>query len=83
MLSAVINTKPAPRVRCRQIGDADLDGLADVLTRGFPRTNHDYWVKGFARLRALPAIEGVPRFGYVLESETAVAGVILMIPSRR
>ena len=83
MLSAAATSAPATRVRCRQIADADLDGLAGLLTRGFPRTNHDYWVKGFARMRALPVIEGVPRFGYVLETETAIAGVILMIPSRR
>ena len=24
------------RVRCRPIADSDLDGLADLLTRGFP-----------------------------------------------
>jgi hypothetical protein len=71
------------RARCRQITDADLDGLADVLARGFPRSTPDYWHKGFARFRALPAIEGVPRFGYVLESESGIAGVILLIPSKR
>jgi hypothetical protein len=83
MLSAAATPTQAPRARCRQIADADLDGLAGLLTRGFPRSTYDYWVKGFARLRALPPIESVPRFGYVLEAEGAIVGVILLIPSRR
>jgi hypothetical protein len=83
MLSAAANPTPATRVRCRQIADADLDGLADLLTRGFPLSKRENWVKGFARLRALPQIEGVPRFGYVLESGSAIVGVILTIASRR
>lgn len=83
MLSAAAPQAPAVRVRCRQIADADLDVVADLLTRGFPRTGRDYWTNGFARFRALPPIEGVPRFGYVLESDGAIVGVILMIPSRR
>ena len=84
MSSAAILPQAVPaRARCRQIADADLDGLADILARGFPRSTPGYWHKGFARFRALPVIEGVPRFGYVLESESGVAGVILLIPSRR
>jgi hypothetical protein len=83
MLSAAAPPAPATRVRCRQIAEADLDGLADLLTRGFPRSNHEKWIEGFARLRAMPSIEGVPRFGYVLESDGAIVGVILMIASRR
>jgi hypothetical protein len=85
MLSAVPAATPAPatRVRCRQIAAEELDTLAGLLLEGFPRTTHAYWTDGFARLRALPLIEGVPRFGYVLETEAAIVGVILMIPSRR
>ena len=84
MLSA--NTLPAAaslRARCRQIAEGDLDALTDLLARGFVRSNRDYWLRGFARFRALPPIEGVPRFGYVLESEVGIVGVILLIPSRR
>ncbi len=79
MLSAAVTHAPAARLRCRQIGDADLDGLAGLLARGFPLSTYDGWVKGFARLRALPPVEGVPRFGYVLETETGIVGVIVMI----
>ncbi|HUB86043.1 MAG TPA: hypothetical protein VL971_10145, partial [Rhizomicrobium sp.] len=71
------------RVRCRQIAEADLDNVTDLLTRGFPRTTRDTWTNGFARFRLLPTIEGVPRFGYALESDGVIVGVILMIASQR
>lgn len=71
------------RVRCRQIAEHDLGGLADFLAQGFPLTVPSYWQAGFARLKALPPVEGMPRFGYVLESESGVVGVLLLISSRR
>jgi hypothetical protein len=67
------------RVRCRQIVSSDLEAVAALLTRGFPRSDHDYWTRGFARMTALPVIEGVPRFGYLLEHEGAPVGAILLI----
>jgi hypothetical protein len=73
----------ASRVRCRAIADADLDGLADLLTRGFPRSRRDYWTAGFARWKNLPVIEGVPRYGYVLDGGFGPIGVILLISSKR
>ena len=77
-------TKPAPqKVRCRQIAQADLGQLAVLLARGFPATQTGYWTKGFERFADLPAIEGVARFGYVLESEAGIVGVILLISSLR
>jgi len=77
---------PAPqsqRVRCRQIAAGDLGALARFLAHGFPRTGHDSWSDGFARMAALPAIEGMPRFGYVLESDSSIVGALLLIASRR
>ena len=75
--------QPGVRVRCRAIAETDLPGLADLLTRGFPRSRRDYWTGGFARWKNLPVIEGVPRFGYVLDDGTAPVGVILLISSQR
>jgi hypothetical protein len=76
--------RPVPqRVRCRPIVEADLDGLADLLARGFPRSNRHYWTAGFARWRSLPVVDGVPRYGYALEGETGLVGAILLISSRR
>jgi hypothetical protein len=71
------------KVRCRQIAPGDLPGLADLLARGFPRAGHDSWVRGLARLAALPAVPDMPQLGYVLEAEHAIVGVLLLISSRR
>ena len=75
---------PQPqRVRCRQIAESDLGTLSGFLAHGFPRTDHGDWNVGFARLAALPAVEGMPKFGYVLESESGIVGVLLLISSQR
>jgi hypothetical protein len=77
---------PAPlsrNVRCRQITPGDLDALAELLTRGFPRTSRNSWAAGLARIAALPPVEGLPRFGYVLESAHGIVGVLLLICSAR
>jgi hypothetical protein len=73
----------AARVRCRQIVESDLDCLADLLTKGFPLSRREYWTNGFARWRYLPEIEGMPRYGYVLDSEVGIVGVLLLLCSRR
>jgi hypothetical protein len=78
-----IEPQQASRVRCRPIADADLDGLADLLTRGFPRSRRDYWTNGFARWKNMPVVEGVPRYGYVLDGGFGPVGVILLISSKR
>ncbi|HWY60984.1 MAG TPA: hypothetical protein VNW15_03705 [Rhizomicrobium sp.] len=77
---------PAPqaqRVRCRQIAQRDLGALAGLLAYGFPRTSHDGWTRGFARICAMPQVEGMPRFGYLLENENDIVGVLLLLSSRR
>jgi hypothetical protein len=71
------------RVRCRPIAESDLDALAELLTEGFPVRNRDYWAAGLRRLAALPPIEGMARFGHVLETEHGLVGTILAISSRR
>lgn len=70
-------------VRCRPIADSDLNGLADLLTRGFPATRRSTWTNGFARWQQLPQIEGLPRYGYLLDAGQGPVGVVLLISSRR
>jgi hypothetical protein len=70
-------------VRCRPIADSDLDGLADFLAHGFPQSSRSYWTQGFARWQQLPVIEGLPRYGYLLDGGRGPVGVILLISSRR
>jgi hypothetical protein len=69
---------PSP-VRCREIGPADLDAVADVLTRGFAVRSREYWMRGLRRqsVRDVPA--GFPRFGYMLDLDGRPVGVLLLI----
>ena len=73
----------AARVRCRQIVESDLDGLADLLTKGFPLSCRSYWTNGFARWPHLPVVEGLPRYGFVLDSGSGPVGVLLLLSSKR
>src|ERR1700749_3216581 len=70
-------------VRCRQIVESDLDTLGALFVEGFPFTNREFWDLGLARMAALPQIDDLPRFGFVLESKGRLVGVLLTISSRR
>ncbi len=78
-----MTVEPQARVRCRQITEDDLEGLAALLARGFPRTQCEYWRRGFARWKRMPVVEGVPRFGYMLDAGLGPVGVLLLISSLR
>ncbi|HEY4076167.1 MAG TPA: hypothetical protein VGM26_04465 [Rhizomicrobium sp.] len=71
------------RVRCRAIAQSDLEELTDLLTLGFSSSRRSYWTEGFARWRAIPEIEGVPRYGYLLDGGFGPVGVLLLISSQR
>ena len=79
--AGVTGLSPHPRVRCRPIEPTDLAALTDLLCVAFPDRSRAYWERGLARLtaRSLPA--GVPRFGYVLDHEGELVGVVLTIYS--
>lgn len=68
-----------PKVRCRTIAAADLEGIADLLARGFPARPRAYWMAGLLRLAHRGVPEGYPRFGFMLEFEGAPVGAILTI----
>jgi hypothetical protein len=70
-------------IRCREIGVADLEGIAALLSSGFPGRSHDYWMRGLKRQAARKVPEGYPRFGYMLDHEGAPVGVLLLIYSAR
>jgi len=68
------------KVRCRQIADGDLDGLADLFTRGFgARRTRAFWRRVLACLQARTVPPDVPRYGYLLENDGAPVGAILLI----
>lgn len=73
-----------PQIRCREISEADLDGVADLLTRGFAGRSREYWMRGLRRQAArrdLP--QGYPRFGYMLDHEGKPVGVLLLLYTLR
>jgi hypothetical protein len=71
------------KLRCREITAADLDAVADLLTRGFVGRSRDYWMQGLRRQAAREVPNGYPRFGYMLDHDGAVAGVLLLLYTAR
>ncbi len=67
------------RVRRREITVADLPSVADLLDVGFPDRGHSYWRRALDALQGRAAPAGYPQFGYLLQSETGIVGVILLI----
>ena len=77
--TAVITQK----LRCREISAADLDAVADLLTRGFVGRSRDYWMQGLRRQAAREVPDGYPRFGYMLDHDGAPVGVLLLLYTRQ
>ena len=75
----LMNLHVAPRVRVRQIDDADLNGVVDLLARGFPNRAHSSWSGVIGRLAARSAPTGLPKYGYLLENGGVPVGVLLAI----
>jgi hypothetical protein len=72
-----------PQIRCREISEADLDRVADLLTRGFGSRPREYWMQGLRRQAARAVPQGYPRFGYMLDHEGMPVGALLLIYSLR
>jgi hypothetical protein len=71
--------KTLPRVRFRQIVDADVNDVVELLTRGFaPRRSRAFWQDAMARLGA-HATPGAPRYGYMLDDGSRPVGVVLLV----
>lgn len=71
-----------PGVRRREILDADLPGVVDLLLRGFANRPRSYWERGLRRMAERPALDGCPRFGFLLDDGTRPVGVALMLFGR-
>ena len=67
------------KVRCRQITDSDLPGAVDLLTKGFQRRSRQYWRVALERLGKHPTPMGFPKYGYLLQADDSIVGVILLI----
>jgi hypothetical protein len=80
-LSDHLRLVESPRIRCREVGEADLDAIADLLATGFPDHSRDFWALALARLSGHPTPSGYPKYGYLLEYEGRPVGIILLISS--
>lgn len=68
-----------PRIRCRLIGEADIEGVIKLLTQGFPGRTRGYWARAMQQLARRETPAPYPRFGYMLEADGTQVGVILLI----
>jgi hypothetical protein len=69
--------------RCREISEADIEAVAELLTRGFVGRSREYWMQGLRRQAARAVPQGYPRFGYMLDNDGAPVGVLLLIHASR
>lgn len=79
-------TKPmglrgASKMRARQIGEADIPEVADLLARGFQGRPREFWLRVLAWMTERSTPAELPRYGYLLEGN-GVVGVILQIFAR-
>jgi hypothetical protein len=70
-------------IRCREISEADIDAVADLLTRGFVGRSREYWMQGLRRQAGREVPEGYPRFGYMLDNDGLAVGVLLLLYTSR
>jgi len=70
---------PVPAIRCRQIGEADIPAVANLLGRGFPNRGHRFWLLALQRLTGHKPPPGLPKYGYLLEAGGDAVGAILLI----
>jgi hypothetical protein len=74
-------TLPARGLRCRPIGEADIEAVVALLTRAFPGRDRHFWLRAFAQLTRHEAPQGFPKYGYLTEGDGAVVGVIVCVCS--
>ena len=73
----------AQKLRCREISEADIDAVADLLTHGFVGRSRDYWMQGLRRQADREVPKGYPRFGYMLDHDGLPVGVLLLLYTAR
>jgi hypothetical protein len=71
----------AGNVRMREIASEDFTAIAKLLASGFVRSTLQDWMHIFDRLSRHPTPVTLPKYGYLIECDDAVVGVILVISS--
>jgi len=70
---------PTLKVRCREIGTADLERIVDMLTEGYQISNRDFWGRRIKRLSEHSPPPGYPKYGFLLECDGTPVGVIFTL----
>jgi hypothetical protein len=70
-----------PAIRCRQIDESDVPAVAELLRHGFPNRNRQFWQRALNELTRREPPPGLPKYGYLLETNGVLVGAILMICS--
>src|SRR5215813_12729454 len=70
---------PAPKLKVREIGESDLNAVAELLNRGFGFRSVDYWLRGLDRHVKRPRPANYPALGYCLDNGGVPVGVILLL----
>jgi hypothetical protein len=72
---------PAPSIRCRQITENDIAAVTALLARGFRSRDIQFWQWALERLGKHAPPPGLPKYGYLLESDGIPVGTLLLICS--
>jgi hypothetical protein len=79
MINATFSDRPA-EVRSRPIAPADLEAVVRLLSEGFGhRRSRAFWQGVIERLESHVPPNGLPKYGYLLESGGRPVGAILLI----
>jgi hypothetical protein len=70
---------PVPGLRCRPIEEKDISAVTELLRRGFPNRKREFWLGVLAQLTVREPPLGLPKYGYLIESDGGAVGVILLI----
>jgi hypothetical protein len=70
---------PMSGLRCRRIDETDIEAVASLLAQGFPTRDRQFWLSAFAKLTRHATPAGLPKYGYLLESDGVVRGALLLI----
>lgn len=68
-------------IRIRQITMDDLESVATLLAEGFPRRTRSNWEEALVRLGRHEAPANFSQFGYLLQVQEKIVGVLLLITS--
>ena len=69
----------AASIRCRSITEADVEGVVNLLVRGFKIRPRQFWARALQRIKDHQSAPDYPKYGYLLERDGAVVGVLLLI----